>query len=110
MAQVHSVSDSLDTSDTVRVVFPRYFEYSILTITLPATTDTVKVFVGTNTTPSKYGQIGVKDMLTYETVQVITGNTTPNRKYLLLYGLRQPDIKLISTTNSAKLGFTLEAY
>lgn len=108
--QVRTFVDSLTTSDTTYHYVARGYEFAILTITLSNANDTVAVYTGTTESSPKYGIIGLKDMLTYETVARVTGNTTTNRKYLLLYGYRQKYIALVSTSNGATVHYTLEAY
>lgn len=108
--QVRTFVDSLTVSDTTSHYVSRAYDFAVITITLSNANDTVKVYTGTAESTPKYGQAGLKDMLTYDTVQLITGNTTVNRKYLLLYGYKQKYIRLISTSNGAVVHYTLEAY
>lgn len=108
--QVRTFVDSLAQSDTTNHYVAQGYEFAVLTITLPNVNDTVKIYAGTNEASPKYGQIGAKDALTNDWAQVVTGNTSVNRKYFLLFGYRQKYLRLISTSNTATLYYTLEAY
>jgi hypothetical protein len=108
--QTRTFVDSLTASDTTYHYVARSFEFAILTITLPNANDTVNIYVGTAEASPKYGKVGLVDMLTNDNVLTVTGNTTTNRKYFIKWGYKQKYIALESTTNSATLYYTLEAY
>ena len=108
--QVRTFVDSLATSGTNNHYVARGYEFAVLTVTLPNANDTVKVWVGTNEASPKYGQIMVTDAYADQSVLVITGNTTTNRKYFIKWRYRQKYIRLTAHTNSAKVYYTLEAY
>jgi len=107
--------------DTLAATQTKYFtcraasEFAVLTVTLSNANDTVIVSVGTNLkdsvqTTQRYGQISIWDMYADESVDVVTGNTTTNRKYFIKWGYRQKNIKLVSSTNGATINYSLEFY
>lgn len=109
-SQVRTFVDSLATTDTNDHYVARGYEFAVLTVTLPNANDTLKVWVGTSEASPKYGQIMVTDAYADQSVLVITGNTTTNRKYFIKWGYRQKYIRLTSHSNSAQVKYTLEAY
>lgn len=113
--QVHEYVDSLTASDTTYHYFPRDIEFVYLTVTLSSANDTILVYAGTNLEDStavqqEYGRVGVRDMLTNDWKELITGNTSSNRKYMILYGYKQKHFALVSTSNGATVHYVIEAY
>ena len=107
--------------DTLAATQTKYFscrsasEFAILTVTLSNANDTVIVSVGTNLSDSTqstqwYGQVAVWDMYADESVSLITGNTTTNRKYFIKWGYKQKNIRLVSSSNGATINYSLEFY
>lgn len=103
-------TDSAGVQDTTFHYVARGFEYAILTITLPDSSDSVYVGVGTSEASPKYGNIGLRDALTDDWVELITGNEVVNKKYFIAYGHRQKYFRLYSQGNAATIHYTLEAY
>lgn len=113
--QVKSYIDSLTTSDTTYHYFSRDIEFVYITVTLSSADDTIHVYAGTNlgdstATEQEYGRVGMKDILTNDWVELITGNTSVNRKYMVLYGYKQKHFALVSTSNGATVHYVIEAY
>lgn len=107
--------------DTLAATQTKYFscrgasEFAVLSITLSSANDTVIVSVGTNLKDStaaqqEYGQLAVWDMYADESVTVITGNTTANRKYFVKWGYKQKNLRLVSSSNGATINYQLEFY
>lgn len=132
-AQYFNLQDTIGTADTNyhQVMFHGPFsqtQFIYITVTLPNASDTLVVYAGTFLPVSPptydsfgnierkpleqqlYSQVALKDLYTYETVQVITGNTTQNRKYLLLYGYKIPVIAIVSKTNSTNIPYVIEVF
>ena len=98
-----TATDTVATDGTETISCYQNYEFAVITLTLGASTDTILVEVGTNFKDStaaqqEYGQVSVIDMYTGDDVDVITGNTTTNRKYFVRYGFAQKHIKLKAPT------------
>ncbi len=111
------MADTVTVADTVNIhhmLQGREWDFAHLTITLSDADDTVKVYTGTNYSIIPYGdndfvQVGLKDKLTSENVQVITGSVT-KKGYLILYSPRQRNIKIDAVVNTGTIIYTLEIY
>ncbi len=116
-AQVAIFRDSLTVSDTTNlhhILQTRDWDYAFITITLSNASDTVKVYSGTNYPGIAYGsndfvQTSLKDRLTYQNVEVITGSTT-KKGYMLLSAYKQRNFKLDAIRNTGTIYYTLEIY
>lgn len=103
-------SDSAGVQDTTFHYVARGYEFLVLTVTMPDSSDSLYIGVGTNEDSPKYGNIGLRDALTNDWVTLITGNEVVNKKYFILWGYRQKYIRLYSQGNAATIHYTLEAY
>ena len=119
--QVKSVIDSVTATGTTYASAYQSPEFAIITITLPATTDTILVSVGTNFADStvaqqEFGQVMIVDMADGSDVTEITGSVTANRKYFVKWGYKQKHIRLAapsvdgSSGNGATTQFIIEFY
>lgn len=90
-------------------------EFGVFTVTLGSANDTIYIGVGTNLKDSsqaqqEYGDIMVTDTYADESVLVITGNTTTNRKYFIKWGYKQKNFRIKASTNANDTPYVLEVY
>jgi len=89
-------------------------EWWFITVALIDSSDTIKVYSGTNLPDSTYEDevyslIGLKDLTTGNDVEVITGDEA-RHTYLPLYGVKRKNLKIEATAWSDTLTYYVETY